>query len=115
MCTKNYRVYGWKLKPKVQIEDGFIYIMNLSSRPHFNSVFDLLTVLNFVISGKVTSLHKVIKYVKRSKSSFHEFQRKSATLTITVIHLLTSIDTLKLLIVSVRLHSHTNESICILS
>ena len=34
-------------------------------------------VLNFVISGKVTYLHKVIKYVKRSKSSFHEFQRKT--------------------------------------
>ena len=34
-------------------------------------------VLNFVISGKVTSLHNVIKYVKRSKSSFHEFQCKS--------------------------------------
>ena len=28
MCTKNYRVYDEKLKPKVQIEDGFIYIMN---------------------------------------------------------------------------------------
>ena len=53
-------------------------------RPHFNSVFDLqinnsrhLFVLNFAISGKVKSLHKVIKYVKRSKSSFHEFQRKT--------------------------------------
>ena len=34
-------------------------------------------VLNFVIRGKVTSLHKVIKYVKRSKFSFHEFQRKT--------------------------------------
>ena len=28
MCTKNYRVYDEKLKPKVQIEDGFIYTMN---------------------------------------------------------------------------------------
>ena len=34
-------------------------------------------VLSFVISGKVTSLHKIIKYVKRSKYSFHEFQRKT--------------------------------------
>ena len=25
----------------VQIEDGFIYIMNYLARPHFNSVFDL--------------------------------------------------------------------------
>ena len=30
-------------------------------------------VLNFVISGKVTSLPKVIKNVKRSKYSFHDF------------------------------------------
>ena len=30
-----------KLKPKVQIEDGFIYSMNYSVGPHFNSVFDL--------------------------------------------------------------------------
>ena len=41
-------------------------------RPHFNWVF----VLNFVISGKVTSLPKVIKYVKRSKYSFHDFSAK---------------------------------------
>ena len=34
-------------------------------------------VLNFVISGKVTSLHKLIRYVKRSKYSFHEFQSKT--------------------------------------
>ena len=32
-----------------------------------------LFVLNFVISGKVTSLPKVIKYVKRSKYSFHDY------------------------------------------
>ena len=40
-------------------------------------------VLNFVISGKVTSLAKVIKNVKRSKYSFHYFSAKhtpSATL-----------------------------------
>ena len=40
-------------------------------------------VLNFVISGKVSSLPKVIKYVKRSKYSFHDFSAKhtpSATL-----------------------------------
>ena len=39
--------------------------------------------LNFVISGKVTSLPKVIKYVQRSKYSFHDFSAKhkpSATL-----------------------------------
>ena len=37
-----------------------------------------------VISGKVTSLPKVIKYVKRSKYSFNDFSAKhtpSATLT----------------------------------
>ena len=33
-------------------------------------------VLNFVISGKITSLSKVIKYVKRSKYSFHDFSTK---------------------------------------
>ena len=40
-------------------------------------------VLNFVISGKVTSLPKVIKYVERSKYSFYDFGAKhtpSATL-----------------------------------
>ena len=40
-------------------------------------------VLNFVLSGQVTSLPKVIKYVKRSKYSFHDFSAKhtpSATL-----------------------------------
>ena len=43
MFTKTYRVYGLKeLKPKVQIWDGFIYIMTYLVRPHFNSVFDLL-------------------------------------------------------------------------
>ena len=54
---------------KVQIVDRFIYIMNWSPKPHLNSVFDLqikyseifLNVLNFVINGKVISLHKVIK------------------------------------------------------
>ena len=60
-------------------------------RPHFNSVFHLqinyseaCLFLNFIISGKVTSLPKVIKYVKRSKYSFHDFSAKhtpSATLT----------------------------------
>ena len=30
-------------------------------------------LLNFVINGKVASLPKVIKYVKRSKDSFHDF------------------------------------------
>ena len=44
-------------------------------------------VLNFVISGKVTSLPKVIKYVKRSKYSlkFHDLSAKhtpNATLTV---------------------------------
>ena len=58
--------------------------------PHFNSGIRFtnkllrgLFVLNFVISGKVTSLPKVIKYVKRSKYSFHNFSAKhtpSATL-----------------------------------
>ena len=72
-----------KLKPKFQIKDEFIYIMNYSVRPHFNSVFDLqidnsfhLFVLNFVIRGKVTSLPKVIKYVKRNNYSFHDFSAK---------------------------------------
>ena len=41
MCTKNYRFTDEKLKPKVQIEESFIYIMNLSVVPHFNSVFNL--------------------------------------------------------------------------
>ena len=51
-------------------------------RPHFNSVFDLQLVnsdtsfFNFVISGKVTSLPKVIKFVKKSKKSFHDFSSK---------------------------------------
>ena len=51
------------------------------------SIYKLLRglfVLNFVIGGKVTSLPKVIKYVKRSKYSFPDFSAKhtpSATLT----------------------------------
>ena len=32
--------------------------------------------LNFVIKGKVISLHMEIKYVKRSKSSFKDFSAK---------------------------------------
>ena len=53
------------------------------------------------------------KEVNLLSTNFSAKHTTSATLTITVIYLLTSIDTLKLLIVSVRLHSHTNESICI--
>ena len=54
-------------------------------RPHFNLVFDLqinnsrdLFVLNFVINGKVISLPKVIRYVKRitGEGSFHNFSPK---------------------------------------
>ena len=48
-----------------------------------NKLLRGLFVLNFVISGKVTSLNKVMKYVKRSKYSFHDFSAKhtpSATL-----------------------------------
>ena len=61
-------------------------------RPHFNSVFDLQIdnsdtwfFFNFVVSGKVTSLPKVIKYMKRSKYCFHDFSAKhmpSATLSV---------------------------------
>ena len=56
-----------------------------------NSVFDLqinnseACLLNFVISGKVTSLPKVIKYGKRSEYTFHDFSAKqtpSATLNV---------------------------------
>ena len=49
--------------------------------------------MNFEISGKVISLPKVIKYVKRSKYSFHDFSAKhtpSATLNllaITFVHI----------------------------
>ena len=50
-----------KLKLKAQI-------LNKSVRPHFNSVFDLQ--INLVINRKVISLHKVIKYVKRSNYKF---------------------------------------------
>ena len=59
-------------------------------RPHFKSVFDLqmnnsdLFVLKFVISGKVSSLPKVIKCMERSIYYFHDFSAKhtpSATLT----------------------------------
>ena len=35
-----------------------------------------LFVLNFVIKGKVISLPKIIKYVKRSKDSFYDFSAK---------------------------------------
>ena len=35
MCTKIIEFTDEKLKPKVQIEDEFIYIMNESVRPHF--------------------------------------------------------------------------------
>ena len=48
-----------------------------------NKLLRGLFVLNFVISGKVTSLPQGIKYVKRSKYSFHDFSAKhtpSATL-----------------------------------
>ena len=40
MCTRIIEFTDEKLKPKVQIEDGFINII-ISVRPHFNSVFDL--------------------------------------------------------------------------
>ena len=45
--------------------------------PHFDSVFEVIKLkvkLKVVISGKVTSLPKVIKYVKRSKYPFHDFR-----------------------------------------
>lgn len=51
-------------------------------RPHFNSVFDFLinksesVCFNFVINGAVISLPMVIKYVKRSKSSFYSLSAK---------------------------------------
>ena len=52
-------------------------------RPQFNSVSDLqinntetCLILNFVINQKVISLHKEIKYMKRSKSSFDDFSAK---------------------------------------
>lgn len=56
--------------------------MNQSMRPHFNSVFDVqinnldLIVSNFVINGKVKSLHRVIKYVKEVKVSFEDFSAR---------------------------------------
>ena len=67
-----------KVKLKVQI----VNIMNESVRWHFNSVFDLqinnskTVCFRFVINGKVISLHKVIRYVKRSRSSFNYFSAK---------------------------------------
>ena len=68
---------NWNWMYKVRM--GIFLSMNWSMRPHFNSVLNLnLFVLNFVISGKVISLHKVIKRVKRSagKSSFNNFSSK---------------------------------------
>ena len=96
---------------KVQIEGGFINIMNYSVRPHFNSVFtDRLLgcffVLNFVNSGKVTSLPKVMNYMKRSKYSFYNFSSKhtpSATLTNEIFK---TTDPLPSSILSERIHCH---------
>ena len=90
MCTMNYRVYGWKTQTE-STNWGRVYLyLELIGVATFkigiqftDKLLRYLFVLNFVMSGKVTSLHKVIKYVKRSKSSFHKFQRKtlpSATL-----------------------------------
>ena len=53
MCIKNFGVYGWKRR----------------------DLFDI----NFVIKGKVISLHKVIKYEKRTKSIFDDFSAKHMT------------------------------------
>ena len=92
MCTKNYRVYGWKTQTE-NTNSGRVYLNHeLIGEAVFefcirftDRLLRYLFVLNFVISGKVTSLPKVIKYVKRSKYSFHEFSAKhtpSATLKV---------------------------------
>ena len=62
MCTKNYRVYGWKTQTEITNWWRVYLYHELIGEADFNSVF--LFVLNFLISGKVTSLPKVIKYVK---------------------------------------------------
>ena len=56
-----------KTETNVQIEYGFTHTMNQSARPHFKFC------IKFVINGKVISLHRIIQYVKRSKSSFDDF------------------------------------------
>ena len=49
--------------------------------PHLRELFDLK-----LINGKVVSLHKVIKYVKRSKSSFDDFNAKQTKHSIDIHH-----------------------------
>ena len=69
MSTKICRVYGWKLKPKIQIEDEFSYIMNSLMRQHVNSLFDLQINYSETWYGNVISLYKKIKYVNWRKTS----------------------------------------------
>ena len=55
-------------------------------RPHLGIQLRELFDLKFVINGKVVSLHKVIKYVKRSKSSSDDFNAKQTKHSIDIHH-----------------------------
>ena len=55
------------------IENGVLYF---SAYYKMNQLKPSVYTVNFVISRKVISLPKVIKYVKRSKYSFHDFSTK---------------------------------------
>ena len=49
--------------------------------------------LYLVINGKVISLHKVTKYLKRSKGSFDDFREKHAVLAFIILYIeIVSID-----------------------
>ena len=73
MCTKVYQVYGWKAETE-STNLGQVYLIGkavseFGIRSTGYKLRDLF-VLNFVNNGKIISLHNVIRYVKRIKSSF---------------------------------------------
>ena len=113
MCTKNYRVYGWKTQNESTNWGRVYQYHELISEAAFSfgiGFTDRLLgnwfVLNFVNRGKVISLPKVMKYLKRSKYSFHNFSTKhmpSATLTNEKFN---TKDPLSSSILSQRIHCH---------
>ena len=71
--TQSERKKWWSvyLYHKINGEAEFLFCSRFTDK-YLRYLFDL----NFVISGKVTSLPRVIKYMKRSKYYFHYFSAK---------------------------------------
>ena len=73
-----------RMKLKYRLRTGiFIYneLIEFGFRFTGKQLRDLFDI-HFVINGKVKSLHKVNKYVKKSKSSFDDFSVKHTPLEI---------------------------------